>query len=191
VDAVEELPRRDVDLLWRDHGPAVARYARRRVALAEVDEVVAETFVVAWRRLGEVPDPPLPWLLGVARGVSANVQRAARRRDALHDRLAAGPGGPDRSDRGDPGTSAGDRTAGVRAALARLREDDRELLLLLAWDGLSHDDAARSLGCSRGTLTVRLHRARRRLRAELDRSPQPAGTARAPAHPHALTGRSS
>lgn len=188
----EEPLGREVDVLWRAHGPAVARYARRRVSPADVDDVVAETFVVAWRRSGEVPDPPLPWLLGVARGVSANVHRAARRRDALRDRLTTnGATGADPANRGDPGASSDDVTADVRAALARLREADRELLLLLAWDGLSHDDAARALGCSRGTLTVRLHRARRRLRAELDRSPDPAATARATAHVHALTGRSS
>ena len=192
MDVAEGPPGRDVDALWRAHGPAVVRYARRRVGPADVDEVVAETFVVAWRRRGEVPDPPLPWLLGVARGVSANLHRAARRRDALRDRLTtAGPGGLDSSNPGDPGVDTGDVTAGVAAALARLHENDRELLLLLAWDGLTHNDAARALDCSRGALTVRLHRARRRLRAELDRSADPAEPARPAAHPHALTGRSS
>ncbi len=189
MDLAEGSPGCAVDALWREHGPAVIRYARRRVAPADVDEVVAETFVVAWRRLAEVPEPALPWLLGVARGVSANVHRAARRRDALRDRLsAAGP-----ADSGDPGADTGDVTTAVRTALDRLREDDRELLLLLAWDGLTHEDAARALGCSRGALAVRLHRARRRLRAELDHpaTADLAEPARPAAHPHALTGRSS
>lgn len=82
-------PEQRLDELWSEHAPAVVRHARRRVLPAEVDEVVAETFVVAWRRLDDVPVVALPWLLGVARAVSANVRRTARRRDALTDRLAA------------------------------------------------------------------------------------------------------
>lgn len=182
----EQPPEWAVDALWREHGAAVIRYARRRVSPADVDDVVAETFVVAWRRRSEVPDQPLPWLLGVARGVSANLRRAQRRRDALQDRLtAAVPADADTADIADA-----DVAAALRSALGRVRETDRELLLLLAWDGLTHDDAARALGCSRGALTVRLHRARRRLRAELDRSSDPAEDPASVLHPHALTGRS-
>jgi RNA polymerase sigma-70 factor (ECF subfamily) len=133
----------------------------------EVDEVVAETFLVAWRRLDDVPPYPLPWLLGVARGVTANVRRSARRRDALHQRLAAHD---HVSRQGGPPATQVDRVA---VALHRLRDGDREVLTLVAWDGLSHEEAAESLGCSRRTFAVRLHRARRRLRAELDREPGP------------------
>ena len=161
------LAERRLDSLWQDHAPAVLRYARRRVFDAEVDEVVAETFVVAWRRIEDVPEFALPWLLGVARGVSANVRRAARRRDDLTQRLVAQPEGftamPDvRSDADE------DLPAAITLALHRLSAKDRELLTLMAWDGLDRDQAAEALGCSRGTLAVRLHRARRRLRAELD-----------------------
>ncbi|MEU4424647.1 sigma-70 family RNA polymerase sigma factor [Actinoplanes sp. NPDC024001] len=76
--------------LWREHAAAVLRYARRRVTEEQADEVVAETFVVAWRRQVEVPAAALPWLLGVARRVSANLRRSDRRRDALHERLVEG-----------------------------------------------------------------------------------------------------
>lgn len=145
--------------LWQEHAAAVVRYARRRVLPGEVDEVVAETFLVAWRRIDEVPDPALPWLFGVARGVSANVLRSARRRDALHERLA---GQPMRR-----GTSHADPRE-LASALAQLSERDRELLTLIAWDGLAPAQAAEALGCSRATLAVRLHRARRRLRTALD-----------------------
>lgn len=162
-----------LDALWRTHAPAVLRYARRRVLPAEVDEVVAETFVVAWRRLDDVPEVALPWLLGVARGVSANVRRTARRRDALTDRLAAQPA---QDDEVEPTLSER-----VEAALDGLRPDDRELLLLLAWDGLTREQAAQALGVTRGTLAVRLHRVRRRMQDLLattsaedpDRSPTP------------------
>ena len=170
-----------LDRLWRDHAPAVLRYARRRVLPADVDEVVAETFLVAWRRLPEVPDVALPWLLGVARHVSANVLRSARRRNALHGRLAGLP---------DPGGPAGapdpPDVAGLQAALQALGPTDRELLTLLAWDGLSRQEAALALGVSRGAVAVRLHRLRRRLRDELPAhdGPEPAPAAPAsPSHP--------
>lgn len=159
---VSRRDEQDFEALWRDHAAAVVRYARRRVLPGEVDEVVAETFLVAWRRLDEVPEPALPWLLGVARGVSANVLRSARRRDALTERLAIQPV------RAPLLHADGSQVA---AALARLGERDRELLTLLAWDGLDAAQAAESLGVSRATFAVRLHRARRRLRAALDHDP--------------------
>ena len=153
-------PEEQLDELWLAYAHAVVRYARRRVLAAEVDEVVAETFVVAWRRLDDVPELALPWLLGVARGVSANVRRTARRRDALTDRLTAQVPSPDR----DVDLSLSTR---VEAALDELRPDDRELLTLLAWDGLTREQAAEALDVSRGTLAVRLHRVRRRMRVLL------------------------
>ena len=153
-----------LDEMWREHAAAVVRYARRRVLPAEVDEVVAETFLVAWRRLDDVPAYALPWLLGVARGVSANVRRSARRHDALTDRLGA-----DRAIAWD-GVDDAFMSLGesLERALDALRPDDRELLTLLAWDGLSREQAATALGISRGTLAVRLHRVRRRVRNLLD-----------------------
>jgi RNA polymerase sigma-70 factor (ECF subfamily) len=150
-----DRPEQRFDRLWADHAPAVLRYARRHVLPDEVEDVVAETFVVAWRRLDEVPPYGLPWLLGVARHVSANVRRGRRRQEALSGRIAAelddGPVWPE-SDGADAAT----------AALHRLSDADRELLTLIAWDGLSHAEAAEALGCSRGALKVRLHRARSR-----------------------------
>lgn len=161
-------PEDRLDELWRAYAPAVVRYARRRVLPAEVDEVVAETFVVAWRRLDEVPDMALPWLLGVARGVSANVLRAARRRSALTDRIIADvPLAPADSAEASLSTE-------LEAALDALRPDDRELLTLLAWDGLTREQAAEALDVSRGTLAVRLYRVRRRMRAALADTASPA-----------------
>jgi len=156
-------PEERFNRLWREHAAAVLRYARRRVAEEQADEVVAETFVVAWRRLDEIPSPALPWLFGVARRVSANIRRADRRRDALHDRIAG------RAPWGTPDGAGADGAAPVTTALAHLSDDDRELLMLLAWDGLTRPEAAAALGCSRGTLAVRLHRARHRLKAVMTR----------------------
>jgi RNA polymerase sigma-70 factor (ECF subfamily) len=157
-------PEQRFDALWRDHAAAVVRYARRHVLPDDVEDVVAETFVVAWRRLDEVPPYGLPWLLGVARHVSANVRRGRRRRDALSDRITAAAAG-------DPATwPVTESQDAATAALQRLSDTDRELLTLLAWDGLNHEEAAEALGCSRGALKVRLHRARRRFAALLGQS---------------------
>lgn len=157
---MRDRPKERFDRLWRDHAPAVVRYARRHVLPDDVEDVVSETFVVAWRRLDEVPEFGLPWLLGVARHVSANVRRGQRRRDALGERIGAQPTDETIWPVGDPGDE-------VIAALHRLSDADRELLTLIAWDELSHDEAAEALNCSKGALKVRLHRARGRFAALL------------------------
>lgn len=180
--AVSDSAEQRFDRLWREHAPAVLRYARRHVLPDEVEDVVAETFVVAWRRLGEVPPYGLPWLLGVARHVSANVHRGRRRRDALSDRMA----GPAEDD-GTAGWPAPEPDDSVATALRGLSDADRELLTLIAWDGLSPDEAAQALGCSKGALKVRLHRARRRFATLLGAgSVDPPGVAATPQPlPHA------
>jgi RNA polymerase sigma-70 factor, ECF subfamily len=146
--------------VFDEHFRAVSAYALRRTTPAEADDVVAETFLVAWRRLDELPPDPKPWLLGVARRVLANHRRAAGRRQALAERVAAGP---------ERDRSAATGPAPVLQALSRLSERDREALLLVAWEGLAGDEAAVALGCTAAAFKVRLHRARRRLRTELSR----------------------
>lgn len=136
-------------------------YARRRVAAENVDDVVAETFLVAWRRLDAVPQEALPWLLGVTRKVIATQHRGARRRQELVVRL----GTLDRdSPMANEPTDADDR---VLVALARLAEKDQEALMLTTWEGLRPAAAARVMGVSPGAFRVRLHRAKRRLRRSL------------------------
>ena len=144
--------------LFDQHYRAVSAYALRRTLAGEADDVVAETFLVAWRRLDEVPAEAKPWLFAVARKVLANQRRAAGRRTALTTRIA------------DGATAAVDGPTGtpLLRALATLSETDCEVLLLTAWEGLSTDETARVLGCSRTAAKVRLHRARRRLRRALD-----------------------
>ncbi|HUJ35062.1 MAG TPA: RNA polymerase sigma factor [Solirubrobacteraceae bacterium] len=141
----------------------VHAYAERRVGRQAADEVAAETFLVAWRRLEAIPGEPLPWLYGVARNVvlrhRAGHARQAAARDALElERPATEPAESD--------------DAELRAAWARLSESDRELLGLIAWEELTVADAARSLGCSAPVFSVRLHRARKRLERLLQ---QPTG----------------
>lgn len=151
------------ETLFGNHYPAVRAYALRRTSPDAAQDVVAETFLVAWRRLDEVPADALPWLYGVARRVLANQRRSAERGDALARRLAGSTSGAAPE---DPGERAGDAEL-VRLALGRLPEPSREALMLVAWHGLSGARAARAAGCSRAAFAVRLHRARGRLAAEL------------------------
>jgi RNA polymerase sigma factor (sigma-70 family) len=149
--------------LFRRHYPAVRGYALRRTSPDAAQDAVAETFMVAWRRLDDVPDDELPWLFGVARRVLANQRRSSGRGAALEQRLAgAGAGRP-----ASPEESVTESDV-VRAALARLSERDREALMLVAWHGLTGKRAARAAGCTRAAFDVRLHRARRRLAAQLE-----------------------
>jgi len=161
-----DAPGRDPDarftaLFEATHRPLLA-YAVRRVAdPADAADVVAEAFLVAWRRIDDVPDGPdaRPWMFGVARRVLANLHRGTRRRLALAERLRAEVVGV------VPPPTAG--PSDVERALARLGDDDQELLRLVAWEELARDEIALVLGISRGAVRVRLHRARRRLADQL------------------------
>ncbi len=146
--------------------PLLAYAARRTGNMADAEEIASEALLVAWRRREEPGRSAhtLPWLYGVARRLIANQCRAARRRQRLERML--GPLARSRSDPEQTAEVAGVTRAVVAASL-RLPEADREVLRLAAWEGLSHEDIAVSLGCSENAAALRLHRARRRLRAEL------------------------
>jgi RNA polymerase sigma factor (sigma-70 family) len=149
--------------LFRENYAAVRAYALRRAPGDVAQDVVAETFLVAWRRIDDVPGDALPWLYGVVRRVLANERRSAGRRAALEQRLATDRASADPADAGE---RVGDAEL-VRAALGALSERHREALMLVAWQGLSGARAARAAGCSQAAFAVRLHRARARLAAEL------------------------
>jgi RNA polymerase sigma-70 factor (ECF subfamily) len=147
----------DFERVFNDCYEPVLRYVARRVPRDAVQDVVSETFLIAWRRHGEERGEPLPWLLGIARRVAATQRRGSARREALSERL--------RAERPLPEPARGVEASDPRLsqALACLPERDREALVLIAWDGLDHRTAAQVMGCTTGSLTVRLHRARRRL----------------------------
>lgn len=151
------------------HYTAVLGYAMRRAdSRDDAADVVAETFLTAWRRLDDLPagDDALLWLYATARRVLANQVRATGRRRRLDDRLRAQLlVAPDR----EPQDATSESVRAVGAALGRLNEADRELLLLAAWEELDAAQIGEVVGCSRGAARVRLHRARQRLRRELDR----------------------
>jgi len=145
-------------------------YALGYVNRATAEEIISETFLVAWRRLAEVPQRELPWLFGVARNLIRERYRADQRLRLLCEELGtqalAGHAG-------DVAEHVADRAAALQA-LAELPDADRELLTLLAWHGLTNHEAAQVLGCSTATLLVRVHRARRRLRNAMAPPDEPA-----------------
>jgi RNA polymerase sigma factor (sigma-70 family) len=153
------------EALYREHFRGVLGYALARLEPERAKDACAETFLVAWRRFGDVPAEPAAWLYGVARKVVAGQLRADSRRDALAERLAA-PGYREPGHPPDPADQVAQRETAL-AALARLGERDRELLTLLAWHGLTAVQAAEALGLTSLTFAVRLHRARRRLLSAL------------------------
>jgi RNA polymerase sigma factor (sigma-70 family) len=145
------------------HYWAVRAYVLRRGPASAADDVVAETFVVAWRRFDSLQDDPLPWLFGVARRILANHHRAERRRGALVARLLGTGSGPDDTGWMPPR----EMSAELSDAIAALPPSEREALLLVAWEGLDSTRAARAAGCTPAAFRVRLHRARRRVVASL------------------------
>jgi RNA polymerase sigma-70 factor (ECF subfamily) len=152
-----------LEALFAEHARAVHAYALRRIDAAAADDTVSEVFLVAWRRLDDCPPDALPWLLACARRVLANQRRGTERRVALTERLSHATVATEAHD----GTVSADGP--LARALAELSDHDRQVLLLIAWEGLDPARAAVVLECSRPTVAVRLHRARRRLAAALDR----------------------
>jgi RNA polymerase sigma factor (sigma-70 family) len=153
------------EAVYRELYEPICGYALRRVREPEdAAEVIAETFATLWRRFDRCPagEELRPWLFGVARRVLANQRRGERRRSALSERLAVNI---------DPAALEGARTdepsSTLAGAFASLSESDRELLSLVAWEGLTRDELSVALGTSRAAVRLRLHRARKRLRAAL------------------------
>ena len=142
------------------HEP-LRRFVRRRADPAYVDDVVADTLLVVWRRLDDVPvGQELPWCYGVARRCLANQRRSESRRLGLVDRLTehAQVSAADDHAYDDP----------TRAALEALAEEDRTVLQLWAWEGLAPRELAAVLGITANAASIRLHRAKRRLKAALE-----------------------
>lgn len=137
----------------------ITRYALRRAGRTDAEDVVGETFLVAWRRRTSVPEPPedLLWLYGVARNTIANTTRSARRRERLVERLRSERPPESVVDADDPSADT------VREALDRLAPLDAEVLRLIAWEGLSHREVAVALETSENAVALRASRARRRL----------------------------
>ena len=151
--------------LYRANFRPVQGYAVNRLGAADdVPDVVAEVFTIAWRRLADIPAPPADrfWLYGTARRVIARRHRSAGRLRNLLGRLAA-----ERYPTQQPAGAFDPVTERVLAALAELKPNDREALLLVHWERLSYAEAAQVLGCSANAVGIRVHKAKARLRALL------------------------
>ncbi len=180
----DERRRRFEEIYSACHDPVLGYVMRRTENGHDAADVLAETFLVAWRRLDDVPagERARPWLYGVARRVLANHHRGERRRTALGDRL--------RAELSEAATAPATTTLattgldGVGAAFRHLSDDDRELLSLVGWEGLDAGQIAIALGCSRNAVRIRLHRARRRFARALEAAEavQVRATARASSH---------
>lgn len=152
-----------LEQLFGAHERRVFAYALRRTPTpVDAEDAAAETFTIAWRKIDQVPDDALPWLLGVARRVIANQRRGSQRRSWLFEKLGrqglSEPISPGAIDSGEGPASA---------ALAKMRPEDQELLRLVAWDELDQRTIGLMLGISANAVAIRLHRARGRFRDEL------------------------
>jgi RNA polymerase sigma factor (sigma-70 family) len=153
--------------MYRELSPRVYAFVRRRADSNTAQEVVADTFLVAWRRFAVVPEDPLPWLLVVARNTLMDQNRRAGRLSDLTDRVAR----LERSAGHAPGADSRllEREQMI-TALADLTDLEREALLMVAWDGLTRTQAAQVAKCSVRAFEVRLSRARARVSRTMHRS---------------------
>jgi RNA polymerase sigma factor (sigma-70 family) len=164
---VSSSPLARFDALFIEHQRPVLAYAMRRTqTLADAEDVAAETFTIAWRKIDTVPaEEPLPWLYAVARRVLANHRRANGRRDRLAALLRV-------EDVATPIHAGEDRDGPAFAALASLSPADQELLRLVAWEELGNRQIAAVLGITPNAVAIRLLRARSRFADALARETQ-------------------
>ena len=135
----------------------ILRYALTHSEPGSAEDVASEVFLIAWRQLPDIPEPPLPWLLGVARNLLRQQAGAGRRRRRLADRIAALATDADTT-AWDAADHVVERASALEVLLS-LPEHDIEALTLVTWHGLGPADAAAAAGCSPRAFTVRLHRA--------------------------------
>jgi RNA polymerase sigma-70 factor (ECF subfamily) len=162
--AVTTSPLARFDAIFSAHQRHVLAYAMRRTqTLADAEDVAAETFTVAWRKMDTVPaEEPLPWLYAVARRVLANHRRGNGRRERLAALLRV-------DDIATPLRAGEDHDGPAFVALASLPPADQELLRLVAWEELGNQQIAAVLGITANAVAIRLHRARARFADALAR----------------------
>ena len=165
--------------LYHDNFRPLLAYACRRVDQATADEVVADTFLTAWRRRDDIPKGhERPWLFGVARNAIRNAARASRRQRRVREKLLGlpNPALVDSAPADSSSEGVDERAPVLRTALNGLSEADREVLMLVTWEELSYAEIGQMLEMTPNAVAIRVHRARQRLakrvaRLAADREP--------------------
>jgi len=157
-------------VLFRRHAPELQRYVTRRLGADDADDVVAETFLAAFRQRERYdlshPDAR-PWLYGIATNLIGRQRRSEVRLYRALARTGHDPVTEPFTERVDAAASAGQASKALAAALAKLPASYRDALLLVAWGDLTYEQAATALDVPLGTVRSRVHRARSRLRTAL------------------------
>ena len=171
--AVIQLSRHEPEYfteLFRRHAPYIQRYVVRRLGQDAADDIVAETFLLAFRQrdsYDQARSDARPWLYGIATNLIGHHRRAEIRLYRALARTGADPVTESFTDRIDDRVSASTASRRLAAALARLSAELRDTLLLVAWGDLSYEETATALGVPVGTVRSRISRARSALRRSL------------------------
>ncbi|WP_439378289.1 RNA polymerase sigma factor [Amycolatopsis lexingtonensis] len=156
------------------HAPHIHRYLARRLGGQAADDLLGETFLIAFGGRGRYDAAfrsARPWLYGIATNLAGQRRRAEQREYRLRAALGPPADHASHADRVAERVSAQALTGPLAAALAGLSRGDRDVLLLIAWEGLSYDEVAAALGIPVGTVRSRLNRARKKVRAVLAPTP--------------------
>jgi RNA polymerase sigma-70 factor (ECF subfamily) len=156
------------EAIWRQHRRHVLAYCLRRAPSADAEDACAETFLVVWRRIEEIPPDPrtLLALYGIARRVLSNQSRSFHRRGRLHTKLNSLGVAPVADPLHVVVQSADDRV--VHDAVHRLKPTDREIVMLDVWEDLSRAEIAEVMGMTRSAIDQRIHRAYQKLARSLE-----------------------
>lgn len=149
---------------------------RRTASWSTAEDAMASAFLEAWkvrRKASAYDGSLLPWLYTVAANVCRNALRGQRRQRALAEKLHLVERVPDHADAVAQRLDDERRMADLTDAIRQLSRRDQQILMLVAWDGLTYRQAAHTLGVPIGTVRSRAARARRRL-TELMAAPNPA-----------------
>jgi RNA polymerase sigma factor (sigma-70 family) len=171
--AVIQLSRHEPEhftVLFRRHAPHIQRYVARRLGQDAAEDIVAETFLLAFRQRDSYDSgraDARPWLYGIATNLIGRHRRAEVRLYRALARTGADPVMEAFTDRVDDRVSADAAGRRLAACLARLPEELRDTLLLVAWGDLSYEQVAGALGVPAGTVRSRVSRARSKLRRAL------------------------
>jgi RNA polymerase sigma factor (sigma-70 family) len=156
------------EAIWREHRHQIMAYCLRRASSADADDACAETFLVVWRRIDDIPPAPktLLSLYGIARKVLSNQSRAFHRRGRLHTKLTNLGMAPVADPLHVVVQSAEDQL--VAGAVGKLKPTDREIVMLDVWEDLSRAEIADVMGMTRAAVDQRIHRAYQKLARTLE-----------------------